>query len=507
MKKHIKKLLYSLLIAFMSIGISFDAEARLPKYMAQRAAELLIKKSELLKDDIMLVNADYDVLKSIIFDAVSKCMTKVNSDDFFTKVITEIEKHEKAIKRFVSALKDTKVVLPEKKTVENISEAMKTAVVSKLTSDYAANMVNFLYSTKNRQVLADCLKPECTFYKNKIESVPHLQFCKCFDSEECRSFQKEKLKELSSLLRIDPISDLKFISNLFPCWTGTLTCFIMNSGLGYNILSLNHVNQCKELQKLLTDQDKIHKVFSILFILEIIDDWKQLQDICENREGEPLFKPYLLDCVPVPNTMFIDNKIMHGSCLISTVRNLIAILGTTVTGMKEELGSYFRSIPNSKFIIPGIASVSTQTKWWTILKKAAQPYDIFYTADFPNFIETLNAMLQKPIDTAPLYDWFKTYRGYFIDYQSRNIKIREFSNKVRVSFYSVNKLIDLKLTEIMSGILDRAIIVKATINQHEIWPMFELKILDSTQKIEITVGIGNVGQGQHIEITNISCKQ
>lgn len=47
----------------MSISISFDTEARLPKYMAQRAAELLIEKSGLQLKSTTLINDDYLKLK------------------------------------------------------------------------------------------------------------------------------------------------------------------------------------------------------------------------------------------------------------------------------------------------------------------------------------------------------------------------------------------------------------------------------------------------------------
>lgn len=180
------------------MGISFNTEARLPKYMAQRAAELLIEKSELLKDNIAHVNADYDVLKPIMFAAINKYIREVNSDDFFKKVITEIEKHEEVVEQFISALKDTKIAIPAEETVENISEAMKNAVIIKLISDQATNIVDFLYSTKKRQVLADCIKPECTFYKNEIEAGKVVQFYQCSTIRECKSFQENKLRELSS---------------------------------------------------------------------------------------------------------------------------------------------------------------------------------------------------------------------------------------------------------------------------------------------------------------------
>ncbi len=172
--------------------------------------------------------------------------------------------------------------------------------------------------------------------------------------------------------------------------------------------------------------------------------------------------------------------------------------------MRKELVDYFRAMPNFK--LPGITSTLEQTAWWNILNKTVHLYDMayIYTADFPNFIEILNGMLQKPINITPLYGWFKIYRGYFIDYLSRNIKMHDFSEKIKTSF--PNEAISSILTEIMSNILGKKITVEATTKPHEIWPMFELKISDDTQKIEITVGVGNVGQGQHIEITDISYK-
>ncbi len=68
MKKRIKKFLYSSLIAFVSMEISFNTEARLPKYMAQRAAELLIEKSGLQLKSTTLIfveqDVDYDMFTS-----------------------------------------------------------------------------------------------------------------------------------------------------------------------------------------------------------------------------------------------------------------------------------------------------------------------------------------------------------------------------------------------------------------------------------------------------------
>ena len=56
MKKRIKKLLCYSFLAFISTSINFDVEARLPKYMAQRAAELLIEKSGLVLKEESVAN-------------------------------------------------------------------------------------------------------------------------------------------------------------------------------------------------------------------------------------------------------------------------------------------------------------------------------------------------------------------------------------------------------------------------------------------------------------------
>lgn len=47
--KYISKLICCLIIVSINL-IKFDAEAKLPKYMAQKAVELLIEESELEKN-------------------------------------------------------------------------------------------------------------------------------------------------------------------------------------------------------------------------------------------------------------------------------------------------------------------------------------------------------------------------------------------------------------------------------------------------------------------------
>ena len=51
MKLYIKKIIGCSILGLIGYGLNCEAEARLPKCMAQRAAELLIAKSELYKDE------------------------------------------------------------------------------------------------------------------------------------------------------------------------------------------------------------------------------------------------------------------------------------------------------------------------------------------------------------------------------------------------------------------------------------------------------------------------
>lgn len=253
MKKCIKKLLYSSLVAFIGIGINFDAEARLPKYMARRAAELLIEKSGLV----------------------------LNGENVTNKVQKRRE--------------------------------------------FAEKLVNFLYSTEKRQHLANWFR---SAYKRDIRI-----------SEASQDIQGlfTKLSQVTAYTYING----NFINNRFPCWTGTLTCFMLDrNNLAYQILSHSEHERSKEVYLKYKDGTSIvnivtassaQKIIHVLFLLELIDTWDDVKKITESEEESPLDKvlerdPY--ECVSVPNTMYgLDSsKDPQGSCMISTIKNLLCVL-------------------------------------------------------------------------------------------------------------------------------------------------------------------------------------
>lgn len=292
-KRRIKQLICCLIVSIVSI--SFNSEARLPKYMAQRAAELLIEKSKL---------------------------------------------------RFIV------------ETPENHAD--------KVTA-YATRLVNFLYNTKNRQSLANWMKRRLPFkvHGNRVNVLPNERaFIDIFDGID-KAYN-------------DDVTFRSFVNQLFPCWTGTLTCFMLNTNNTANIAlpSDSIVQKCQEL---LGNTNNTYKVISVLFTLELVDNWMNLKSICINygegddseRLSEPLMSddfddPY--DYVPVPNTMYEVEEEYKGTCLISTVRNLLCIFCKRDHNLvfpacvKDEVHTYFDSFDSfaKLTIISGITNIDGQ---------------------------------------------------------------------------------------------------------------------------------------------------
>jgi hypothetical protein len=69
-------------------------------------------------------------------------------------------------------------------------------------------------------------------------------------------------------------------------------------------------------------------IIGIMFTLEALDTWKDFTAVINRKVEEPGYPeedydPY--DVVPVPNTSYRGESKLEGSCMISTVRNLLFI--------------------------------------------------------------------------------------------------------------------------------------------------------------------------------------
>ena len=404
MKQQIKKLLYPLLMAFISIGISFNTEARLPKHMAQRAAELLIEKSELQ-------------LKA---------------------------------------------------------GATKEA--------FAANLVDFLYSTKKRQNLTNWFR---------------LAFIGDIQISTASQDIKDIMTHVNGVTHETAISG-SFVNQRFPCWTGTLTCFMMNKN-NKAMQALSEGKVVERCQESLNSPDGAYKVVGILFTLELVDNWDDVKRITGSAEDAPAhpeqYDPY--DCVPVPNTAYIrfkkeepgkePKKYYQGSCMISTVRNLVYMLCRTTSdsteivkeNMKEDIKTAFSDLIHT---VPGTTSESTLKGF---AEKILPGITDQYQPTLELFVCTLNSLLRVDMQESIA---IPTPHQYI----SGSLGIHQ----------GVIESILRKITN-HNGHLTVTLNNNPTKLSND-WPQSCLIINDLTVNKKITIAFGLRGTGYHVEIIDIT---
>lgn len=436
-----------------------NVDARLPKYMAQRAAELLIEKSEL-------------------------------------------------------QLKD-----PRDK------------------QDFAANLVDFLYSTDKRQHLANWMGLINSSIMRKTTQR---------QTEKTKEYT-EACRELVKLLKSDSLENganteenfknewitnktfLRFAQTCFPCWTGTFTCFQMGEGksAAYNIIRLvqaleyqdEHAASIAELpdkrsmfieawNKQLEEIKKIHnkslstiaQILNILLFLEIIDEWSYIESVYGNQDQ-------YANCVPVPNTMYqICGKKWQGSCMVSTIHNLFNIfcrgrpddidrvVWNKAISVNDKIKTYLLglydvySLPKQYYRIPGMTSPSMLKKFAERIFPDGISMVNVYEPTLMLFFTTLNNTLQKPINVdASVYQYITLVEQQAILDAS---KMKAIEDAFKNVFYSITGRETIKVTFKIS-------------EDRRKWATHMLTIEDSTIQKKVTIGLGKRHIGHHIEIIDI----
>lgn len=479
MKKRIKKLFYSAIMAFISIGVNFNAEARLPKYMAQRAAELLIEKSE--------INFDKEYGVRILLNRLKK--SKAPNLDNFTTSLFRLLKLDLQNTSLANILKNKLISFNEDQQADSntyAKEILKVVLAHKL--------VNFLYSTEKRQHLANWMK-------NRIEQG-QIKSTTVNDSAGTVQHFTSLFTDIREAY-VDDYNFRRFVNQHFPCWTGTLTCFILNGEAHQLLARGNAVDSCRTK---LSSAKGTRKIVSILFVLELIDNWNDIKQICKTEEDdgadrlkEPDYvalDPY--DCVPVPNTAYEYEGIFKGTCLLSTIRNLLSILGGPDQdfirfNINHEVKGYLRG--HNLANIPGITNINEQNKWAGTLLAIRD----LHLPDLKGFVDTLIGLLDtKNENILQLYE------------QAKLQQYRDgFNSRTKTQRSSIEQdILDPLITQILKSITNHDIRANSrTANQTEkttrTWPVLILEISDNSIHKKITVGIGHVGGGQHIEILNI----
>ena len=178
--------------------MNFDTEARLPKYMAQCAAELLIEKSGL----------DLNGRAS--------------------------------------------------------------------PDQYAAQFVDFLYTTEKRQHLANWMKKR--FKGGEVMASGTRSDVSGDENDFTNLFGSVKRSKPTCP---DHYEFRVVVNKCFPCRTGTLTCFMLKNNIARIVFAVNDVNSRCQLLRKSIDANNAYKVVKILFILELVDDWEDIQTICD----------------------------------------------------------------------------------------------------------------------------------------------------------------------------------------------------------------------------------
>lgn len=551
MKKHIKRLICYSLITLVSIN--FNIEARLPKYMAQRAAELLIKESKLgikdkildpeetkrenllcLKDIKSLVKSNVPVGMDIKTKKIERIVNKILND--IKSKVTDKETFEKAL--LSSSIKNTlseKIKAGVQKTgteTEKLNNIKKEIIEELKCFIYASKLVDFLYTTEKRQHLANWMKNRV--YKGKVSD--HFFLIK--DEKETESFTR-LFNDFDEGL-IDDTYFREFANWHFPCWTGTLTCFMLkepslaqrifqdktwrNKGYNkeylteYSLMEMIHtedlknfsIKDCKDFIKKYNNYFKSpQKLIRILFLLELMDEWKNVQQVIGNDTiSEPTlpnnynYDPY--ECVPVPNTAYFLNAQqvkndserikLQGSCMVSVIRNLLCILCRDENGeykkndsLRSEVDKYIRNFNDTKIrdFIPGTTSPAILGEF---AENILPEIKVSYQPTLDLFVCTLNNLLKNKIESSKVV--IPTPAEYM---DGKKLEI----------FYQ--DLIETILRQITNHgkSLSTTIQKEWKTKNNNSWHNYTIAIEDEIVNKKVTIDIRKIGDGHHIEITDI----
>lgn len=286
------------------------------------------------------------------------------------------------------------------------------------------HIIQTIYTNKGRQSLANWMKDrrprkglECGGGYNDILEIKEDSRFK----EDTPFFNVLKML-VKAGKKVDNAAFSKFTNLIFPCWSGTLTCY-MHKPAGRSLakvaLEYNRVSQaCKwilandsidtvlqplmdvqnclkdevekkkvieqvqiirekslERDKILPQNHMLVKVMGVLFALELIDDWKQVQSIVEN---DKLSEPHANnnrspEClVHVPNTaaycVINGHRELIPDCQFTTLRQLLAILfqGNYDKIKNEKVSKYLQEYASSSEkieIISGETDFEKHEKW------------------------------------------------------------------------------------------------------------------------------------------------
>ena len=116
--------------------------------------------------------------------------------------------------------------------------------------------------------------------RSRMRRKSHVRFCRRVERSDPLGLV------IGSVKRSKPTSPDHYefrvvVNKCFPCRTGTLTCFMLKNNIARIVFAVNDVNSRCQLLRKSIDANNAYKVVKILFILELVDDWEDIQTICD----------------------------------------------------------------------------------------------------------------------------------------------------------------------------------------------------------------------------------
>jgi hypothetical protein len=422
----------------------------------------------------------------------------------------------------------------------------------KMASEMASKIVNFVYSTASRNSLGAWMKSRVQggrIYKNTKDDAISQQFTK---------FLESVLGTYAENLNFN-----KLVNVAFPCWTGTMTCYMMNSSnLCFYALKNNCLTDACKLflgfegkpigytfSKIITDyKGDERKIIGIMFTLEALDTWEDLLTVIGTKESKPKYpeEDYdQYDVVPVPNTSYNFKFLLQGSCMISTIRNLLFIFCRhkvgknsyilNFSGLNPEISTFLEThYCASKMHLDFLDQVKDHAQYSVeidpkLINRIAEEFaKTVPDPSAPTFFSSV-LELQKLVIDADLAkiarvsgitnlkeqtDWADALNSVgalgapnLLGLLSALIVIRKDKSSAgddipKDDLIAIGNKVAYCLNSAKGGGTDIRATLK-TNGEGVKWPQLILTIIDSRANKKVDVGIGTVGKGEHIEIINI----
>ncbi len=298
------------------------------------------------------------------------------------------------------------------------------------------DLIDLIYTNTGRQSLADWMYDRRpgggVAYGRYKTSILHRIEGDRFTTDSLFGSLLQKIRNADNDNQIINAKFSQLVNLAFPCWTGTLTCYMHNTGSalatealrenpmkiieacqwflgigGITTDNLPEIIRAKATIKndLITNNSNLIKTIGVLFSLELIDDWNQLKLIVNNQDlnepDVPEDYSFLPSVVPIPNTCYNVGGYCKSDCHLNTLKNLVAILCHEHYGeyiLNESTKQYFFGKQGTTAYLEHIFGSTSRVEHTTWADSLPNNIKTVITPTFQWLAYALHVLLQENID-------------------------------------------------------------------------------------------------------------